>query len=99
MRNFARPAIKKDARAFLGLTGYYRQRTVCSHLSVSLRTDKSSTATKVNWAEHEKAFQTMKHPSSEKSRLQEEILLADFERGIGAMLSQQDREGIEHPIA
>jgi phospholipid-translocating ATPase len=109
MRSFARPATKKDVRAFLGLTGYYRRfipqyATIAACLS---DLTKAAAPTKVRWEEkHETAFRTLKKHLTSSPVLNSPDYEKKFylqtdasERGIGAVLSQQDKEGSDHPIA
>ena len=109
VREFSRPKTKKDVRAFLGLVGYYRRflpdfssRTAClSDLTRAVAPNA------IQWREeHQLAFDSLKEeltrppvllsPNFEKPfRLQTDA----SERGIGAVLSQDDDEGVEHPVA
>jgi len=68
---------------------------------------RGKSPTKIKWKEaHESAFQDLKQALQNPPVLrpphweQEFILLVDASnRGLGAILSQQDKEGLEHPIA
>ena len=108
VKQFAKPKTKKDIRAFLGLTGYYRcfidryaARTV--GLTDALAGSKPD---KIVWTEQmEQEFNLLKKALTEKP-----VLAAlDFDRtfivqtdasirGVGAILSQQFDDG-ERPIA
>ena len=108
MREFPRPKTKKEARCFLGLTGYYRRfipdfASIAAPLSDLTRKNLPST---VIWTPAcETAFQTLK-----KQMLSQPILHnPDFsrafvlqtdasQRGVGAVLSQTDGDGAEHPV-
>ena len=108
VRDFPTPTTKKRVRAFLGLTGYYRKfilnySDTATPLSELTRKAEPS---RVRWSEEcERAFHKF------KTRLCSEPILrsADFdkefilqtdasEKGIGAVLSQYDDDGMEHPV-
>lgn len=101
VKEFARPRVKRDIRAFLGLTGYYRrfiegyaQMTAC--LSDLTKKDRPNT---VQWTpELEQDFQELKDKLASQPMLQcpdisrPYILQTDAsERGIGAVLSYAAR--------
>lgn len=105
---FPVPRTKKDVRSFLGLTGYYRKfipqyATIASALTDLTR--KNGPNCVVWTAECDLAFRKLKEllcsapvlyaPNYEK----EFILQTDAsESGVGAVLSQTDDEGEDHPI-
>lgn len=109
IRNFQTPRTKKDVRAFVGLTGYYR-RFIPQFAALSARmTDltKKDLHNKVTWtAQLEEDFRKLKELLTVKPILQcpdydQPFLLQTdaSERGIGAVLSQRDENDQEHPVA
>ena len=107
--NFQRPRTKKNIQAFLGLVGYYR-RFIKDFSSMAARlTDQTrkECPTKVTWTpELEEDFTALQEALLKKPVLkcpdyqQRFILQTDAsDRGIGAVLSQSDQTGEEHPIA
>ena len=109
VKSFPLPHTKKQVRAFLGLTGYYR-RFIPNYSSVAVPlTDltKKDAPSKVIWSEKcDHAFRQLKEllcnapllstPDFDRSF----VLQTDAsERGVGAVLSQCDDEGMEHPVA
>ena len=107
--NYPQPITKKDVRAFLGLVGYYR-RFIPQFASVSIPlsdSTKKGQPEKVNWgADQESAFQSLKNCLTHSPVLAVAdpsipfILQTDAsDRGIGAVLSQPNKEGQEHPVA
>ena len=106
--NKTQPKTKKDVKSFLGLTGYYRKfvpnyADIAAPLSDLTRKKQPE---KVVWTDKcEEAFQklktmlcsepVLKNPDFEK----EFILQTDAsDRGLGAVLSQLDDDGKDHPI-
>ena len=106
--NWEPPKTKKDVKSFLGLTGYYRKfvpnyADIAAPLSDLTRKKQPE---KVMWTrECEEAFEklktvlcsepVLKNPDFEK----EFILQTDAsDRGLGAVLSQLDKDGKDHPI-
>lgn len=102
------PKTKTQVRAFLGLTGYYR-RFIPNYAVVArplTELTKKMAPTKITWtAQCEAAFQELKRllcsapvlvsPDFEKAL----VLQTDaFEYGVGAVLSQRDDLGCDHPI-
>ena len=96
-------------RAFLGLTGYYHKFIPSyADLAVTL-TDltRKSAQNRVRWtSECEEAFQSLKKALCSKPILRSPALDKQFilqtdasDRGVGAVLSQEDIEGQEHPVA
>lgn len=107
--DFPPPTTKKDVRAFLGLTGYYR-RFVPDYATIALPltdlTRKAAPNSVVWTAECDTAFTELKRRLTSAPVLKspdfdrEFILQTDAsERGIGAVLSQRAVDGEEHPIA
>jgi len=109
IRDFGRPVTKTDVRAFLGLGGYYRRfinnfAEVASPLS---DLTKKSAPEKVVWsASCEEAFTSLKSALCSGPVLYNPDFRKDFvlqtdasERGIGAVLSQTDEAGHDHPVA
>ena len=109
VKTFPMPRTKKQVRAFLGLTGYYR-RFIPNYSSVAVPlTDltKKDGPSKVIWSEKcDHAFRQLKEllcnapllstPDFDRSF----VLQTDAsERGVGAVLSQCDDEGMEHHVA
>ena len=109
VKEYPIPATKKDVRAFLGLVGYYRRfipqfASIAAPLSDLTRKAKSQN---VEWgAAQQTAFQHLKDVLIDTPVLRVAdptkpyILQTDAsERGLGAVLSQVDRRGEEHPVA
>ena len=109
VRNYPTPAMKKQVRAFLGLTGYYRKFIPSyADLAASL-TDltKKKAPNRICWTpECETAFVALKevlcaHPILRSPDFKREFMLQTdaSDIGVGAVLSQYDDDGIDHPIA
>ena len=109
VRQFQIPRTKKDVRAFLGLAGYYRK-FICNFASLaSALTDltRKSAPNRVIWtAECDLAFQQLKTRLCSSPVLQAPDLQKPFQlqtdasdRGVGAILSQLDTDGVDHPVA
>lgn len=109
VRNFPVPTTKKQVRAFLGLTGYYRK-FIANYATVAAPlTDltKKRLPDKVNWTpECGLVFETLKGMLCESPVLinpdftKQFILQTDASnRGVGAVLSQLDDDGRDRPIA
>ena len=109
VRDYPQPVTKRDIQAFLGLVGYYRRfipqfATVAAPLTDLTRKCRPQ---HVIWnAETEVAFQKLKDLLMETPVLgvanpsRSYVLQTDAsERGLGAVLSQADDQGEEHPIA
>ncbi|XP_071490086.1 uncharacterized protein [Diadema antillarum] len=107
--NYPQPATKTDVRAFLGLTGYYRKfipnySKVAAPLSDLTR---KSEPRLVRWNnECGQAFESLKKSLACSPVLKNPDFSKEFivqvdasERGIGAVLSQRDDEGDDHPVA
>ncbi|XP_068684916.1 uncharacterized protein [Montipora foliosa] len=109
IKEYPRPETKKQIRSFLGLVGYYRRfiPNFSSRTAVLTDLTRGKSPTKIKWKDaHEFAFQDLKQALQNPPVLrpphweQEFILQVDASnRGLGAILSQQDKEGLEHPIA
>ena len=107
--NFSTPTTKKQVRSFLGLTGYYRKFIAdFATLSAPLSDlTKKSAPNRVKWsAETDKAFNVLKKqlcssPVLKSPDFQKEFILQTdaSDRGLGAVLSQYDDTGEEHPVA
>ena len=105
---FPQPISKKDVRAFLGLTGYYRK-FIPNYSALALPLTDLTTknaANMINWTSAcEAAFQELKRRLTCLPVLQSPDLSKQFvlqtdasERGIGAVLSQRSSDGEEHPV-
>ena len=91
------------------MVGYYRRfiPNFSSRAAVLTDLTRGKSPTKIKWKDaHEFAFQDLKQALQNPPVLrpphweQEFILQVDASnRGLGAILSQQDKEGLEHPIA
>lgn len=109
VETFPIPTTKQQVRSFLGLTGYYR-RFIPGYASIAVpltdRTRKTA-ANRVQWDEHcDKAFRELKHRLCQAPVLWSPNFSLPFvvqtdasERGIGAVLSQCDEAGNDHPLA
>ncbi|XP_070198733.1 uncharacterized protein [Littorina saxatilis] len=106
--NAKEPATKKQLRAFLGLTGFYREYLENYSTVVVPLTDmtKKSLPDKLKWSdEAKKSFARLKRMVSEKPVLKMPDFGKDFvlrtdasDRGIGAVLMQLHGEKL-HPVA
>ena len=108
VRAFATPQTKTDVRAFLGLTGYYR-RFIPDYASVALPlTDltKKTAPNQVRWDQKcDLAFNQLKQLLCSSPILQSPDFSCPFilqtdasDRGVGAVLTQKDEHGEEHPV-
>ena len=108
VRNFATPRTKKEVRAFLGLTGYYRKfikdfASISAPLSDLTRKNGPN---QVEWTpECSAAFNLLKQQMCSTPVLRspdfEKMFLLQTDasdRGVGAVLSQVDENGDEHPV-
>ena len=106
---FPKPTTKKQVRSFLGLTGYYRRfiphyATIAAPLS---NLTKKSEPDKVIWsAECGKAFNKLKEILVSSAVMRNPNFSCPFvlqtdasEVGVGAVLSQSDDAGMDHPVA
>ena len=109
METFPIPTTKQQIRSFLGLTGYYR-RFIPDYAAIAVPlTDRTRKAApnRVQWDEHcDKAFRELKHRLCHTPVLWSPNFSLPFvvqtdasERGMGAVLSQCDEAGNDHPIA
>ena len=109
VESFPVPKTKKDVRAFLGLAGYYRRFIPNFALVAVPLTDltKKAAPVTVEWSKScEQSFNELKKSLCSAPVLaspdfdREFVLQTDAsDRGIGAVLSQFDEQGQEHPIA
>ncbi|KAI8510586.1 hypothetical protein Bbelb_115020 [Branchiostoma belcheri] len=108
VKEFPRPSTKKEVRAFLGLTGYYR-RFIPQYADLAAPLTDLTGSRKpqvVEWTDVcEEAFQVLKGKLCDYPVLQSPDFERPFvlhtdasERGIGAVLSQMDGNGEEHPV-
>ena len=106
---FEIPRTKKQVRVFLGLTGYYR-RFIQDYASIAAPLSdltRKSAPTQVVWsAECDRAFRQLKEklcasPVLRSPDFEKEFVLQTdaSDRGIGAVLSQLDEDGHDHPVA
>ena len=109
VESFAVPATKRQVRTFLGLIGYYRRfipdyATLAAPLTDLTRKSASS---KVEWtAQCDRAFQELKRRLCMAPVLQSPDFSRPFvlqtdasDRGVGAVLAQQDENNCDHPVA
>ena len=107
--SFPRPQTKKQVREFLGLTGYYR-RFIPGYASISAPLSdltKKALPNQVKWSEAcERAFLHLqnclcKSPILHNPDFERPFILQTdaSDRGVGAVLSQRDDNGADHPIA
>ena len=109
VKSFPVPLTKKDVRSFLGLTGYYRKFIANYASLVAPLTDltRNAAPTQVEWdSECEKVFKELKIQLCSAPVLRTPdfgvpfILQTDAsDCGLGAVLSQMDASGEEHPVA
>ena len=103
------PVSKKEVRAFLGLAGYYRRFVPHFATIAELLTDltKGRNPDQVKWNDRcEKAFCTLKEllltpPVLKVAEANKQYVLQTdaSEQGLGAVLSQLEENGEEHPVA
>ena len=109
VRSSATPQTKTDVRAFLGLTGYYR-RFIPDYATIALPlTDltKKTAPNQVQWGQKcEQSFNRLKELLCSSPILRSPdfsrpfVLQTDaWDRGVGAVLTQKDDNGEEHPVS
>ena len=106
VEKFPTPTTKKRVRAFLGLTGYYRK-FIPDYAEIATDLTRKNAPNRVKWSEEcERALGSLKRRLCSEPILKspdfdkEFVLQTDAsERGIGAVLSQCDDNGTEHPVA
>ena len=103
------PTVKHDVRTFLGIPGYYRK-FIANYANVAAPlTDltRKSSPNKVIWTEKcAQAWQSLKDRLCSSPVLKSPDLSSEFilqtdasVHGIGAVLSQKDDNGEDHPVA
>ena len=109
IQNYPRPETKKQVRSWLGLTGYYRKYVPKYSEIAAPLTDLTRGKTKhckIHWTEDcERAFQSLKRalmcepvlklPNYNKPFV---VQVDASEKALGAVLSQLDETGNEHPV-
>ena len=108
VRTFPQPTSKKQVRAFLGLTGYYRKFIPEFASQASPLTDltRKSNPNQVIWtATCQRAFERLKDSLCSSPVLHSPDFTKEFvlqtdasDRGVGAVLSQLDVDGNDHPV-
>ena len=108
VKRFPIPETKKQVRSFLGLAGYYRKFIKnFSELATPLTNlTKKREPQVVKWTEEcDRAFQRLKEILCQKPVLKAPDFTKEFrlqtdasEHGLGAVLSQKDEDGLEHPV-
>ena len=109
IKSFAIPQTKRQVRSFLGLAGYYRKFIPDFSVIAAPISDltKKSAPSRVIWtAECDSAFGRLKELLCSSPVLRSPDFSQPFvvqtdasDRGIGAVLSQRDDAGEEHPVA
>ena len=109
VQDFPIPTTKKEVRSFLGLTGYYRRfmPDYAANAVPLTELTRKCAPNKVQWNNTcQDAFEKLKkllcsQPVLWSPNFSKEFILqtdaSDY--GIGAVLSQFDAEGIDHPVA
>ena len=106
IKSWPRPQTTKQLRQFLGLCNYYND--FVPHLQViAAPLHEVSGKTKFQWDERkEKAFQELKRALGESTLLHLPDLRREFEVstdasdfGLGCVLSQRDRAGVDRPVS
>ena len=108
VKEFPRPQSVKEVRTFLGLVNFYRKHVknmaiICRPLTALTRKDRQQ----FTWSpECEEAFAKVKQLLVSAPLLHPPNLEKDFflwtdasEQGFGAVLEQEDENGIRHPVA
>lgn len=106
IKEFPTPTTRRELRRFLGMAGYYR--SFCKNFSSVTKplTDLLSPAKEFIWsAESQCAFEAIKHLLCSSPVLSAPNFSVPFKLevdasavGAGAVLLQEDEEGIDHPI-
>lgn len=105
--NFKVPATKKQVRAFLGLTGFYRK-FIQNFAEIAFPLTKlTKNNVKFTWSEEaDKAYTTLKqslisYPCLRLARFDRPFAIATdaSSYALGCVLLQEDEEGFQHPIA
>lgn len=109
IQEFSRPITKTDMRAFLGLSGYYRRFVKDYSALATPLTDatKKNSPNKIPWTpQQQEAFRLLKDALAHQPVLKGPNYSKKFylqtdasDSGIGAVLSQKDEEGNDHPVA
>ena len=109
VKAFPVPETKKQVRSFLGLTGYYRKFIPNYAQIATPLTDltRKNSATHVKWTSAcSEAFTALKQFLCSAPVLRSPDFTREFvlqtdasDRGVGAVLSQLDDEGNDHPVA
>ncbi len=109
VEEFPVPQTKKQVRAFLGLTGYYRRfiENFASIATPLTNLTRKALPDKVKWSnECEHAFISLKKalcqsPVLRSPNFEKQFILQTdaSDHGVGAVLSQQDDDGNDRPIA
>ncbi len=103
------PVTKKQVRSFLGLSGYYR-RFIPNYATIAYsltELTRKVNPERIEWAEEcSKAFEELKRILMSKPVVSSPDFSKSFvlqtdasEVGVGAILSQADKEGLDHPVA
>eukprot|EP00731_Ephydatia_muelleri_P015573 Em0008g1293a len=109
VESFPTPTTKKQVRCFLGMTGYYRK-FIPDYASIAAPlTDltKNAAPNQVVWTDRcEGSFQKLKSLLCREPALHSPDFTKEFvlqtdasDVGVGAVLSQLDEEGADHPVA
>ena len=109
VEQFPTPSTKKEVRQFLGLAGYYRRfipefASIAAPITDLTRKEKP---VRVKWSEEcEAAFKKLKEMLVSNHVLRSPNMSLPFvletdasDRGVGAVLTQVDEAGEEHPVA
>ena len=110
VESFPTPTTKTQVQCFLGLTGYYRSKFIPNYASLATPLTnliRKCAPNKVVWTQEcKEAFQWLKallcaNPVLRSPELGKEFILrtAASEFGVGAVLSQIDDTGSDHPVA
>ena len=106
---YVQPKTMRQVTAFLGLTGYYRK--FISHFASKAAplTDltRRNRPTRITWTDQcQDSFVKLREILCNTPVLRSPDFMKEFilqtdasDRGIGAVLSQQDNDGVDHPIS